>query len=87
MGIHNVLEAAVWNVPVIFGPNNKRFQEAQELLATQGGMEINSYEDFERIMDRFDSDAEYLSISSDLAGAYVKTKAGAADKVIKGVGL
>ena len=34
-----------------------------------------------------DSDAEYLSISSDLAGAYVKTKAGAADKVIKGVGL
>ena len=87
VGIHNVLEAAVWNVPVIFGPNNKRFQEAQELLATQGGMEINSYEDFERIMDRFDSDAEYLSISSDLAGAYVKTKAGAADKVIKGVGL
>ena len=57
------------------------------MLATQGGMEINSYEDFERIMDRFDSDAEYLSISSDLAGAYVKTKAGAADKVIKGVGL
>lgn len=87
VGIHNVLEAAVWNVPVIFGPNNKRFQEAQELLATQGGMEINSYEDFERIMDRFDSDAEYLSISSDLAGVYVKTKAGAADKVIKGVGL
>lgn len=87
VGIHNVLEAAVWNVPVFFGPNNKRFQEAQELLATQGGMEINSYEDFERIMDRFDSDAEYLSISSDLAGAYVKTKAGAADKVIKGVGL
>lgn len=50
-------------------------------------MEISNYEDFERIMDRFDSDAEYLSISSDLAGAYVKTKAGAADKVIKGVGL
>ena len=29
VGRHNVLEAAVWNVPVLFGPNNKRFQEAQ----------------------------------------------------------
>ena len=63
VGIHNVLEAAVWNVPVIFGPNNKRFQEAQELLATQGGMEINSYEDFERIMDRFDSAGRIVFLS------------------------
>lgn len=87
VGIHNVLEAAVWNVPVIFGPNNKRFQEAQELLAIKGGMEINTYEDFAKLMNRFDTDAEYLKTSSDAAGSYVKTKAGSADKVIKGVGL
>ena len=87
VGIHNVLEAAVWNVPVIFGPNNKRFQEAQELLAAKGGMEINTYEDFAKLMNRFDTDAEYLKTSSDAAGSYVKTKAGSADKVIKGVGL
>ena len=87
VGIHNVLEAAVWNVPVIFGPNNKRFQEAQELLAAKGGMEINTYEDFAKLMNRFDTDAEYLKTSSDAAGSYVKTKAGSADKVINGVGL
>jgi 3-deoxy-D-manno-octulosonic-acid transferase len=34
VGIHNVLEAAVWSVPVIFGPNNKHFIEAQELMAS-----------------------------------------------------
>lgn len=33
VGIHNVLEAAVWGIPVIFGPNNKHFQEAQGLMA------------------------------------------------------
>ncbi len=47
VGIHNTLEAAVWNMPVIFGPNNKKFQEAQGLLKSGGGFEINDYEDFE----------------------------------------
>ncbi len=87
VGIHNVLEAAVWNVPVIFGPNNKRFQEAQELLAAKGGMEISGYDDFAGLMDRFDSDSEYLKASADAAGKYVMSKAGAADKVLKGVGM
>ncbi len=87
VGIHNVLEAAVWNVPVIFGPNNKRFQEAQELLAVRGGMEIGSYEDFSQLMQRFDADSQYLQTASDAAGGYVKTKSGAADKVLREVGL
>ena len=87
VGIHNVLEAAVWNVPVIFGPNNKRFQEAQELLAAKGGAEINGYDEFAKLMDRLDTDSEYLKLSSDAAGNYVRSKAGAADKVLADVGL
>lgn len=55
-GIHNVLEAAVWGIPVVFGPNNKRFAEAQGLLASGGGFEIDNYEKFALIMDRFCSD-------------------------------
>lgn len=87
VGIHNVLEAAVWNVPVLFGPNNKRFQEAQELLATKGGIEINDYAGFEKAMNRFDTDAEWLKLSADAAGAYVLSRSGAADKVLQSVGL
>lgn len=87
VGIHNVLEAAVWNVPVLFGPNNKRFQEAQELLATKGGIEINDYAGFEKAMNRFDTDAEWLKSSADAAGAYVLSRSGAADKVLQSVGL
>lgn len=87
VGIHNVLEAAVWGVPVIFGPNNKRFQEAQELLAAKGGFEISGYEDFENLMNRFDSNPEMLAASSEAAGKYVKSKAGAAHKVMHAVGL
>ncbi len=87
VGIHNVLEAAVWNVPVLFGPNNKRFQEAQELLAYKGGIEITDFDSFEKIMNRFDTDAAWLKSSADAAGAYVLSRSGASDKVLQAVGL
>ncbi|MGN1229570.1 MAG: 3-deoxy-D-manno-octulosonic acid transferase [Prevotella sp.] len=83
VGIHNVLEAAVWNVPVFFGPNNKRFQEAQQLLASGGGFEITDYDSFATAMQRFMSDAKWLKQCGDKAGEYVKSKAGATDIVLK----
>ena len=83
VGIHNVLEAAVWNVPVFFGPNNKRFQEAQELLASGGGIEITDYDSFAKAMQRFMTDGEWLRQCGSNAGEYVKAKAGATDIVMK----
>ncbi len=82
VGIHNVLEAAVWGIPVVFGPNNKRFQEAQGLIASGGGFEISSYEDFAQLMNRFGTDANYLKTSGEKAGEYVKGLAGATDKIL-----
>lgn len=83
VGIHNVLEAAVWDVPVFFGPNNKRFQEAQELLASGGGIEITNYETFASAMQRFMSDRQLLKECGAKAGEYVKGKAGATEIVLK----
>ena len=87
VGIHNTLEAAVWDVPVIFGPNNQKFQEAQGLKACKGGFEISSYEDFKAVMDRFDSDASYLEEAGRQAGAYVKTLSGATKLILSDVTL
>ena len=85
VGIHNTLEAAVWNIPVIFGPNNKRFQEAQGLLKSGGGFEISNYEEFDTLMKSLMSDASFLKSSGDKAGAYVASLAGATDKVLSQV--
>lgn len=82
VGIHNTLEAAVWDVPVIFGPNNQKFQEAQGLKAQGGGFEITGYEDFERLMTRFETDAEFLSTAGQQAGAYVSRQSGATRKIL-----
>lgn len=87
VGIHNTLEAAVWNMPVIFGPNNKKFQEAQGLLKSGGGFEINTYEDFSDLMGSLMSDEAFLNQAGDKAGAFVAHLAGATDKVLASVKL
>lgn len=87
VGIHNTLEAAVWNMPVIFGPNNKKFQEAQGLLKSGGGFEINTYEDFSGLMSSLMNDETFLKQAGDKAGTFVTHLAGATDKVLASVKL
>ena len=87
VGIHNVLEAAVWGMPVIFGPNNKRFQEAQGLKACGGGIEIDSYEQFAAVMDTYVADKKALEEDSAKAAGYVADNAGATDGILGSVGL
>lgn len=85
VGIHNVLEAGVWDMPVIFGPNNKNFQEAQGLKASGGGFEISSYDDFNDIMMRFINDGKALEDAGEAAGAFVENCTGATEKVLAAI--
>ncbi len=87
VGIHNVLEAAVWNLPVIFGPNNRRFDEAQGLLKSGGGFEITDYDSFEQIMTRLAADKALLEKSGRASADFVASLSGATDKVISNIKL
>ena len=87
MGIHNVLEAAVWDMPVIFGPNNMRFQEARGLIDSGGGFEIDGDDTFRELMDRFSSDGQLLKSVSEKAGSFVKGQVGATESILHSVGL
>lgn len=87
VGIHNVLEAAVWDIPVIFGPNNKKFQEAQGLKAAGGGFDISTADDFRQVMSRLMNDQEYLSTAGKNAGAFVQSLAGVTDRVFRLLGF
>ena len=86
VGIHNLLEAAVWDVPVFFGPNNQKFQEAQGLKLS-GGFEISNYDEFAAQMDRFAADDDYLQGQGRKAGHFVKGQSGATHKVLSAVAL
>ena len=82
-GIHNTLEAAVWGVPVFFGPNNQKFREAQGLKACGGGLEINDATTFQDKMDSIRQAIESGKTIGKEAAAYVTTHAGATEKVLK----
>lgn len=87
VGIHNVLEAAVWDMPVIFGPNNQKFQEAQGLKMVGGGFEIASEDDFVKFMSSFMSDQAVLSHAGSQAGQYVQSLVGVTDKIFRLIDL
>ena len=83
VGIHNLPEAAVWDIPVFFGPNNERFQEAQELKRNGGGLEIHNYEEFSARMDELTADPTSILKRGEAAGGYVKGNAGATEIILR----
>ena len=85
VGIHNVPEAAVYGIPVIIGPNNKKFREAQALLKNGGCREIHNATDFQKIMDQFTTEPDELKQAGERAGQYIHNNAGAADKIFQAV--
>ena len=87
VGIHNTLEAAVWDVPVIFGPNNERFMEAQGLKACGGGLEIQNADDFRRIMQQFIDAPASIAEKGRQSGDYVQQMTGATQKILSDVRL
>lgn len=87
VGIHNTLEAAVYGIPVLFGPNNKKFLEAQGLKACKGGFEIQGTDDFKSLMDSFFTNYAVLDKAGKKAGNYVADHAGALKKIMQVVEL
>ncbi len=86
-GIHNLLEAAVWGLPVIFGPNNARFAEAKGLVEAGGGFEICNYDSFAQTIDSLLADESFLAQSSEAAKRYVSQQSGATRKVLSNIQL
>ena len=82
-GIHNVPEAAVYGCPVLIGPNNRKFREAQALLACGGCREVDSGEAFARAVDGWLADPAALQAAGRAAAGYIRGNAGAADAVFR----
>ena len=82
-GIHNVNEAAVYGIPVAFGPKYGKFVEACELIAAGGGFSVSDAAGFAKVMDTMLTDEEQLQRSSRIAGDYIQSHLGATDLIYK----
>jgi len=81
--IHNVLEAAVYGIPVLFGPKIESSQEAQELQARGGGIMVrNKREMYKQIRTLFMDDKNRYARGK-IAFEYVQENLGATNKIIK----
>lgn len=80
-GIHNILEAATFGLPVIFGPNYQKFAEAKELIKLGGAFSTNDVAEFEKTMQLL-SDEQVLKTASQISKMYVQGRVGATDKIL-----
>jgi 3-deoxy-D-manno-octulosonic-acid transferase len=83
-GIHNILEAATFGLPVIFGPNYDKFIEAKELIHTGGAFSITSANDFDKTMNLLTKD-DVLKMASFASKSYVLSHVGATDKIFNAI--
>lgn len=79
VGIHNTLEAAVWNLPVVFGPNYQKFREARNLIAISGAFSIDNYTLLEARLDALLANNQ----AGEVAGNYVKGNVGASSLILQ----
>ena len=82
-GIHNTLEAAVYGMPVLFGPRYHKFKEAKDLIAVGGGFSITDDSSFRTKMDELLTDPTALETSGQAAGDFVKNSVGATDQILR----
>ena len=78
VGIHNTIEAAVFGMPVLFGPNYKNYREACALIEAGGGKSVRNYAEFKAAMDAALADHEAIGKK---ASEYVVSELGATDKI------
>jgi len=82
-GVHNVLEAAVYGKPVVFGPVFDKYIEAIELIDEGGGFTVENALELEKLFDEILSDKQLYKESSEASRNYVYRKKGATDKILQ----
>lgn len=85
VGIHNTLEAAVYGVPVAFGPNYGKFKEARELIECGGAASIANGPQLQEWLSGFLTDPQALAWAGEKAGDYVASHTGATDTIMTAI--
>ena len=81
-GIHNTLEAAVYGVPVVFGPKYQKFKEAKNLITYGGGFSVDNETAFNNCMNTFIFDQELRLKAGQTARDFVHNNAGATKRIL-----
>jgi 3-deoxy-D-manno-octulosonic-acid transferase len=85
VGIHNTLEAAAFELPVIFGPNYSKFKEARRLITLRGGFSISNNTELFAIVEKLITDNDYRQEAGSIAATFVREGKGATDIILRSI--
>jgi 3-deoxy-D-manno-octulosonic-acid transferase len=81
-GIHNILEPATWGIPVLFGPDHKKFREAVDMIGLGGAFIFKNRMEFYNILDRLLTDSDFYISAAGKAKKYIAENKGVTLKII-----
>ena len=82
-GIHNILEAAVWGKPVLFGPNYKKYREAKEMIMAGAAFSFGTAGELKRLADDLLTNENHLQETGLKAKNYIAANTGATGKILQ----
>ncbi len=81
-GVHNTLEAAVYGIPVVFGPEYDKYLEAIELVESEGAFSVNNLIELEEVFNELMNDESKRKMIGEIAQNYVYSKSGATTRLL-----
>lgn len=82
VGIHNILEAATFGKPILFGPNHEKFKEATDLIEKEGAFSFKESNELSKLVDKLLSNEDYYKKSSDICRGYIEENIGACERIL-----
>jgi 3-deoxy-D-manno-octulosonic-acid transferase len=82
-GLHNILEPAVFGVPIIIGPEYHKFQEASDLVNKKGVLIVNSKNDYQKTIKSLVNSEELRIQKGMINSTYITGKSGATKKIMR----
>lgn len=83
VGIHNILEAAIFGMPLLFGPNYHKFQEAKDLIQKKAAFSIKDIEELQKIITTLQEDSQLYQTASSQAQQYVQNHTGGTQLILQ----
>lgn len=82
-GVHNILEAATYGLPIVIGPNFKKFKEVKDLVRLKGCLSVDNTDDLVNVLKSFYNDEVLRAEKQKITKQYVQSNLGATEQIMK----
>ena len=82
-GLHNTLEPAVFGIPIVIGPEFRKFQEAVNLVSLKGCISVKNQNEFSKAFDQLKKDVNFREKTGKINYNYIQENKGATAQIFR----